>query len=182
MKKALSLILALVMCLSLCACGQASNPQGTEPPKNNNSNTETTTAEKKETIIVDNENYKITIVDRCLKKESGNSDVEVPTLAMIIENKTSLDLEFIFKQVSINGFSVDVRHNPENGISSWPVIVNAEKKTKFYLAMLTDTIGSVEEIKDFEATLTVNQILEMSQYYDKSEKTSPFDEAQIKAE
>ena len=48
--------------------------------------------------------------------------------------------------------------------------------------MLTDTIGSVEEIKDFEATLTVNRILEMSQYYDKSEKTSPFDEAQIKAE
>ena len=189
MKKALPVIITvvavvaiIVLCIVLFACGQASNHQGTEPQKNNNSNTETTTAEKKETTIVDNENYKITIVDRCFKKESRNSNVEVPTLAMIIENKTNFDLEFIFKQVSINGFSVDVHHNPENGISSWPVIVNAEKKTKFYLAMLTDTIGSVEEIKDFETTLTVNQILEMSQYYDKSEKTSPFDETQIKAE
>ena len=47
--------------------------------------------------------------------------------------------------------------------------------------MLTDTIANVDEIVDFEATLTVNQILEMSQYYDKSEKVISFEQVEIKA-
>ncbi len=166
MKKVLALLLATIMCASLCACGGG----------------ESQSTKVSETVVVDNENYKITITDRSFRKESGNSDKEVPTLAMIIENKTDKDLEFEFKQVSINGFSVDVHHNPENGISSWPVIVNSEKKTKFYLAMITDTITDVSEIKDLEATLVVNQVLEMSQYYNKSSKTSLFEEIDIKAE
>ena len=173
MKKIIALFLVAVLCFSFASCGKTSSNQSADSQANNSSTT------KKETVIADNENYKITIIDRIFKKESGNSDVEVPTLTMIIENKTTLDLEFFFKSVSINGFSVDVHHNPENGISTWPVIVNAEKKTKFNLAMMTDTITNVDEIIDFEATLTVNQILEMSQYYDKSEKVTPFHEVEI---
>ena len=173
MKKIIALLLVIVLCFSVVACSKSSTDNNINSQTNN-------TNEKKETVIIDNENYQITIVDRSLKKESGNSDVEVPTLTMIIENKTTLDLEFIFNEVSINGFSVDVHHNPENGISTWPVIVNAEKKTKFHLAMMTDTITNVDEIVDFEASLTVNQILEMSQYYDKSSKVISFDETEVK--
>ena len=175
LKKIIALFLVAILCFSFVACGKTPSNQSVDSQANNSSTT------KKETVIADNESYKITIIDRSFKKESGNSDVEVPTLTMIIENKTTLDLEFIFNSVSINGFSVDVHHNPENGISTWPVIVNAEKKTKFNLAMLTDTIANVDEIVDFEATLTVNQILEMSQYYDKSEKVISFEQVEIKA-
>ena len=32
MKKAISLLLALVLCLSLCACGKAGTPSETEAP------------------------------------------------------------------------------------------------------------------------------------------------------
>ena len=53
-------------------------------------------------------------------------------------------------------------------------------KCKALIERFGGTITNVDEIVDFEASLTVNQILEMSQYYDKSSKVISFDETEVK--
>lgn len=54
MKKALSLILALVMCLSMCACGGANNTESPETPKTTEApEPEIPTAQLKETVSTD---------------------------------------------------------------------------------------------------------------------------------
>ena len=88
MKKTLSLLLALVMCLSLCACG-VGNVQVMYPSSSGEK------IEFEDVVLAEDENVKITLVefyeDTLLKAQNSDS---AKCVTFKVENKTDSDMDF----------------------------------------------------------------------------------------
>ena len=152
MKKAISLLLALVMCLSLCACGG-----GNDTPENKgNEESNNTTASQNETTdateqgidilgewvwVGDNTNFMIFNEDNtCLYSNGDSVKYSVDTALAIITlyDDTTKNYDIVEENgvVKISGNKVYVRaENYETAHAEYVEAENARKEAAFLTAM-----------------------------------------------
>lgn len=123
MKKFLSMVLVLVMCLVMCACGSSQSDPTVQPPKSveNVDQTESTApmetpTESTAPTETPTKSTQVTIEEVVLVEESGvkitAKSLELdgsrgPELKLLIENNSGVDLTVQCRNSSINGYMID---------------------------------------------------------------------------
>ena len=150
LKKILSLLLAVFVCVSFAACGatettepaatEAVTEATTEAATDNSGEEKNTGFEEK--VFVDDENctFKITEIDP--DNEWGY------TLKAYLENKTDKNLMYTMEDVSVNGFMCD---------PFWAETVQAGKKAKSEISFFEEDFAElgIENVEEIEFTLSI---------------------------
>ena len=153
MKKALSLLLALVMCLSLCACGgQGNSSQGNKSKNKGDSEFDTPI------VAMDNEYLKITATG----KYSGKNGVygmggNVFGYTVIVENKTDKYINLVLTNQSIDGFMLEFS---DVGLIESSDIAPG-KKANTHIALYADYVNtfeleSIDDVFNYEASVQIS--------------------------
>ncbi len=170
MKKALALLLALAMCLSLVACGGSSSSEIKEPanvevggeetpPNNSNSEIVETTQQAdpeisiKETVLVDEGGVKITA------KSLSVDEIFGAELKLLIENNSGKDLTIQCRNASVNGYMVETMMSVD--------IVNGKKANDAITFMASDFEAcGITSIADMEFSFHMFTTADWETYLD----------------
>ncbi len=170
MKKALALLLALAMCLSLVACGGSSSGEIKEPanvevggeetpPNNSNSEIVETTQQAdpeisiKETVLVDEGGVKITA------KSLSVDEIFGAELKLLIENNSGKDLTIQCRNASVNGYMVETMMSVD--------IVNGKKANDAITFMASDFEAcGITSIADMEFSFHMFTTADWETYLD----------------
>lgn len=142
MKKVLSIVLTLVLCLSLCACGSSDNST-TAPNESNMANSEDGSrievAYSEPITIMDNDTVKIVATAKFSEYDEVRRQ-DIMGYAVTIENKSDKYLMMGTKDCSIDGFMTDT----QAGLYFDPGKIAPEKKANGRLFFFLDRMSSVE--------------------------------------
>ena len=170
MKKTIALLLALMMCLSLVACGSSTDSEVKEPAKvevggveasENSANAENgeatqpteTEVSVEETVLVDEGGVKITA------KSLNVDGIFGAELKLLIENNSGKDLTIQCRNASVNGYMVETMMSVD--------IVNGKKANDSITFMTSDfeTCG-ITNIADMEFSFHIFTTADWETYLD----------------
>lgn len=151
MKRTLACIIAIIMAMSLVACGGASDSGDKEPSKVTIG--EKTAVTIAETVLVDEAGVKITA--KSLDKDGFMG----PEIKLLIENNSGKDLTFQCRNASVNGYMVETMMSVD--------VVNGKKANDSLTFMQTDfDVCGIEAIADMEFTFHIFDTADWETYLD----------------
>lgn len=153
MKKITALLLALVMALSLVACGTAGGKGGSikEVPLS------------KEIVLVDNENITVKATAKYEDTKPNFTYMEVG-YRVYIENHTDYYVSISYANLSVDGFMVDERFSYIDDVAP-------QKKAYSSLAIYVDknssqnTVKTIDDLSNTDGTIEVNRNSDGSNHY-----------------
>ena len=166
MKKTLAIILAIILAMSLVACGSPSDEEIKEPSNVvTGDNTEEgqqeeqveepeeTEATISETVLVDEAGIKITA------KSLEVDEVFGPEIKLLIENNSGKDLTFQCRNASVNGYMVETMMSVD--------VVNGKKANDSLTFMQSDFEAcGIEAIADMEIAFHIFDMADWETYLD----------------
>lgn len=166
MKRTLAIILAIILAMSLVACGSPSDEEIKEPSNvvtGNNTEEgqqeeqveepEETEATISETVLVDEASIKITA------KSLEVDEVFGPEIKLLIENNSGKDLTFQCRNASVNGYMVETMMSVD--------VVNGKKANDSLTFMQSDFEAcGIEAIADMEIAFHIFDMADWETYLD----------------
>lgn len=166
MKRTLAIILAIILAMSLVACGSPSDEEIKEPSNvvtGNNTEEgqqeeqveepEETEATISETVLVDEAGIKITA------KSLEVDEVFGPEIKLLIENNSGKDLTFQCRNASVNGYMVETMMSVD--------VVNGKKANDSLTFMQSDFEAcGIEAIADMEIAFHIFDMADWETYLD----------------
>ena len=166
MKRTLAIILALILAMSLVACGSSSGGEVKEPSNVTTGNDtekgqqggqveepEKTEVTINETVLVDESGIKITA------KRLATDGFFGPEIKLLIENNSGKDLTFQCRNASVNGYMVETIMSVD--------VVNGKKANDSLTFMKSDFEAcGIEAIADMEITFHIFDMSEWETYLD----------------
>lgn len=163
MKRTLAIILALILAMSLVACGGSSDADVKEP-----SNVASDDSSKKTQQTAKNEQEEATIDEMILIDEAGititaksleSDGIFGPEVKLLIENNSGKDLTFQCRNASINGYMVETMMSVD--------VVNGKKSNDSLTFMKSDLEAcGIEAIADMELAFHVFDTADWETYLD----------------
>ena len=157
MKKTLSLIMVLVMCLSLCACGSADNPPETNTPVVTNAPTET------QTVIAENE-FKLETIGY-----DATPAANIVNIDFKFRNTTEQDFDrvvFTVQALDANGDVIEStimgEDNLDAGQAAWFTFQTNDSRSCKTIEELSEKIATIKVVS-VQAMPNVN---DAGTYYD----------------
>lgn len=169
MKRALAIILAIILAMSLVACGGSSSGEVKEPSNvttgNNAENTqqgeqaekpeepEKTEVTISEAVLVDEDGVKITA------KSLATDELFGPEIKLLIENNSGKDLTFQCRNASVNGYMVETMMSVD--------VVNGKKANDSLTFMESDFEAcGIDAIADMEIAFHIFDMSDWETYMD----------------
>lgn len=166
MKRTLAIILAIILAMSLVACGSPSDEEIKEPSNVVTGNDteegqqeeqveepEETEATISETVLVDEAGIKITA------KSLEVDEVFGPEIKLLIENNSGKDLTFQCRNASVNGYMVETMMSVD--------VVNGKKANDSLTFMQSDFEAcGIEAIADMEIAFHIFDMADWETYLD----------------
>lgn len=152
MQKPITLLLALAMLLSLCACGSSSGAV---------TSNDTTLQNDEEINEVLYEDDSITLT--LLKKYDESTEIYGSVgYVMLAENKVDEEIAFGFQDTSVNDFVINAIISTGSSVGS-TYSIEANKKVVFNLKInIDEVIKSADDLINFQTTFNVYQITKES--------------------
>lgn len=152
MKKLTTLLLALTMLFSLCACGSSSDAIISNDATSQND-------DDINEVIFEDDYITLTLMKKY--DESTATDGSVGYV-MLAENKADKEIFFSFEDTSVDGFMVDTTISTGSTVGS-TYGVNANKKVVFNLIINSnEVIKNTDDLVNFETTFNVDQVIKES--------------------
>lgn len=154
MKRITALILALVMTLSLAACG--GDKKGEDSVKE--------IPLDKEIVLVDNEKITITATAKFEEKDAGANGYHEVGYRVLIENHTDRYILVSYSKLSVNGFMVDSRFEYIDTVSPGK---SAYSSLSIYVdeRVSNNPVETIEGLHDVEGIITVEENTDGSNGY-----------------
>ena len=153
MKRITALVLALVMVLSLAACGGDASSDNNTPTGPSGTNNEIPL--DKEIILIDNENVTITATAKFEEKKINANGFHEVGYRVLIENHSDQYIIVSYDQLSVDGFMID-GHGMENMGK-----LNPQTKAYSSLSIYVDettsnkTVETMDALRSIEGTIKV---------------------------
>ena len=152
MKRVLALILALIMALSLAACGSNNNTMPTGPVGTNNE-----IPLDKELVLIDNENITITATAKFEEKKVNANGYHEVGYRLLIENHSDQYIMVSYDQLSVDGFMID-GHGME-----YMGKLNPQTKAYSSLSIYVDETASNNAVETMDDLCNIDGVIKVSQ-------------------
>ena len=155
MKRMTALILALIMALSLAACGGDNTSSDNNTPAGP-SGTNNEVSLDKEIILIDNENVTITATAKFEEKKVNANGYHEVGYRVLIENHSDQYIIVSYDQLSVDGFMID-GHGMENMGK-----LNPQTKVYSSLSIYVDettsnkTVETMDDLRSIDGTIKVS--------------------------
>lgn len=169
MKRTLAIILALMLAMSLVACGSSSSGEVKEPSNvTTGNNTEDTQQGEQAEKSEKPEKTEVTISEAVLVDEAGvkitakslaTDGFFGPEIKLLIENNSGKDLTFQCRSASVNGYMVETMMSVD--------VVNGKKANDSLTFMESDfEVCGIDAIADMEISFHIFDMAEWETYLD----------------
>ena len=161
MKKFIALLLAVIVCLLLLACGANDSKSTinqdleTEPQANDNGS-EITFADP--IVLIDNDTVKVIIKSK-FKEHSEIYGVEIMGYNVSIENKTDQYISLVPKTTSIDGFMLDLQEGPVFLVDAIAPGKKANSQLVFFIERMTSVeLETLDDLINFDGLCVYSKL------------------------